>query len=105
MNLTCTRQTADYDAALFWIRLVSGNPPDVLGGTYSFNYDNVKKTSHMTARQEPGAFLLQISSTEQSDAGVYYCLKVEQLSMIFVKGVFLRVKGKSVMILYVLLFP
>ncbi|XP_029021144.1 signal-regulatory protein beta-2-like [Betta splendens] len=91
--LNCTRETTDYEADLFWIRLVSGKPPEVLGGTYSFDYDKVLRTLHFTTRQEPGSFLLEISGAEKSDVGVYYCLKVKQLNMTFVKGVFLRVKG------------
>ncbi|XP_044061708.1 signal-regulatory protein beta-2-like isoform X2 [Siniperca chuatsi] len=44
-------------------------------------------------KQEPGTFLLHISTTKLSDTGVYYCIKVNQLDMKFVMGTFLRIKG------------
>nr|XP_020480418.1 signal-regulatory protein beta-2-like [Monopterus albus] len=93
VNLTCTRQTSDYDATLHWIRLVSGGFPEVLGGTYSFDYVGVNKTPRITAKQEPGTFVLHISETKQSDTGVYYCMKVDLLDMNFINATFLRIKG------------
>ncbi|XP_044061706.1 uncharacterized protein LOC122880526 isoform X2 [Siniperca chuatsi] len=93
VTLTCARQTSLYQETLFWIRLVSGNLPEVLGTTFNFDYDDVKKTPRFTAKQEPGSFLLNISTTKLSDTGVYYCIKVNQLDMKFVKGTFLRIKG------------
>ncbi|XP_034064064.1 uncharacterized protein LOC117541088 isoform X2 [Gymnodraco acuticeps] len=67
--------------------------PEVLGGTFSFDYDGVNKNPRITAKQGPGTFLLQISKTEPSDTGVYYCLKVNKLDMTFFNATFLRVKG------------
>lgn len=95
MNLTCTRRSSDYEATLFWIRLVSGKRPAFLGGTFAFDYDGVKKHSHITAKQEPGSFVLHINEAELKDTGVYYCIKVDQLDVIFLKETFLRVKGNK----------
>ncbi|TKS72083.1 Signal-regulatory protein beta-2 [Collichthys lucidus] len=93
VNLTCTRQKSSGQGTLFWIRLVSGNFLKFLGGTYSFDYNGVNKTPHMTTKQEPGTFLLQIHETKLSDTGLYYCIKINQLEMTFLKGTFLRIKG------------
>ncbi|XP_051275436.1 signal-regulatory protein beta-2-like [Dicentrarchus labrax] len=93
VTLTCTRQASEPKTRLFWIRLVSGDLPELLGGTYTFDFDGVNKTPRITAKQEPGAFVLHISQTNLSDTGVYYCVKVKELDMIFLNGTFLRIKG------------
>ncbi|KAG8003854.1 Signal-regulatory protein beta-2 [Nibea albiflora] len=91
-----SRQTSsEFKAALFWIRLVSGKMPEFLGGTYSFDYDGVNKSPHMTTKQEPGTFLLQIHETKLSDTGLYYCIKINELSLTFLQGTFLRIKAGS----------
>ncbi|XP_071313368.1 basement membrane-specific heparan sulfate proteoglycan core protein-like, partial [Trachinotus anak] len=93
VKLNCTRQTSDHNAKLFWIRLVSGKCPETLGKTFSFDYDGVNKTPRITAKQEPGTFLLHIREAELSDTGLYYCIKVKRLDMEFLTGTFLRIKG------------
>ncbi|XP_029367879.1 uncharacterized protein LOC115049640 [Echeneis naucrates] len=93
VKLTCPRQTSDYSATLFWIRLVSGNLAELLGGTNSFDDYRVNKNPHFTTKQEPGTFLLYINETEQSDTGLYYCVKVVQLDLEVIKGTFLKIKG------------
>ncbi|KAI9526201.1 hypothetical protein NQZ68_042210, partial [Dissostichus eleginoides] len=92
VNLTCSRQKSLNPTYMFWIRHGPGNFPEVLGGTHSFDYDGVTKTPRITAKQGPGTFLLQISKTEPSDTGIYYCLKVNNLDMTFLNATFLRVK-------------
>ncbi|XP_040903676.1 signal-regulatory protein beta-2-like [Toxotes jaculatrix] len=92
VNLTCARQESD-DADLYWIRLVSGDFPELLGGTFTFDHDGVNSGRHITTKQEPGTFLLHISKTERNDTGFYYCIKVEVLDMKFLTGTFLRIKG------------
>ncbi|XP_026214207.1 signal-regulatory protein beta-2-like [Anabas testudineus] len=72
--------------------------PEFLGGIFSFDFAGVNETPQhqtprITAKQEHGTFVLIISKTELSDTGLYYCIKVEQLDMRFLKGIFLRVKG------------
>ncbi|XP_035017601.2 signal-regulatory protein beta-2-like [Hippoglossus stenolepis] len=93
VKLTCSRQTTNFGAKLFWIRLVSGNLPEFLGGTYSHDYPGVKKTPHFTVKQEPGSFVLYINKTETSDAGVYYCIEQETLDMKLLNETFLKIKG------------
>ncbi|XP_033996971.1 uncharacterized protein LOC117491208 isoform X2 [Trematomus bernacchii] len=92
VTLTCSHQKF-LKTRWFWIRHGPGNFPEVLGGTYSFDYNGVDKTPRITAKQGPGTFLLQISKTEQSDTGVYYCIKVNKLDITFLNVTFLRVKG------------
>ncbi|XP_023008521.2 uncharacterized protein LOC101467488 [Maylandia zebra] len=92
-TLTCARPTSEYDATLYWIRIVSGSWPELLGGTFAFDYAGVNKTPHITTKQEPGTFILEIIEVNQSDTGLYYCIKVRQLAMTFLKGTFLRIKG------------
>ncbi|XP_036932374.1 uncharacterized protein LOC119007097 isoform X2 [Acanthopagrus latus] len=94
VTLTCARQKSllsTFD--LFWIRLVSGNMPESLGGTFNFDYDGVNKTPRITAKQGDGTFLLHISEAQLSDTGLYYCVKVDSLHMTFVEGTFLRLQG------------
>ncbi|KAI3351529.1 hypothetical protein L3Q82_020380 [Scortum barcoo] len=94
VTLMCTRQNVGlYHENLFWIRLISGDLPEVLGGTFSFDFDGLNKTPHITTKQGNGKFLLQINKTKLSDTGVYYCFKVKQLEMTFLEGAFLRIKG------------
>ncbi|XP_077388988.1 uncharacterized protein LOC144026277 [Festucalex cinctus] len=83
----------------FWIRLASGTFPEFLGQTTSFDLTGSQLgTSNsgrrITARQEPGKFVLQISQVRKSDMAVYYCLKSEVWvhDMTFLRGVFLQVK-------------
>ena len=95
VTLTCIHQKAESGATtLFWIRLVSGNVPEFLGGTFAFDYDGVDKTTRITAKQKSGTFVLRINKSELSDAGLYYCIKVDKLNMTLLKGTFLRIKGK-----------
>uniref|UniRef100_A0A3B3V2H2 Ig-like domain-containing protein n=1 Tax=Poecilia latipinna TaxID=48699 RepID=A0A3B3V2H2_9TELE len=93
VNLICPRLTSDHDATLYWIRFIPGHWPEFLGGTYSFNFNDVIQTAHITAKQETNTFTLHISKVQHSDAGLYYCLKVNWLNMTFLKGEFLRIKS------------
>uniref|UniRef100_A0A3B4F1S3 Ig-like domain-containing protein n=1 Tax=Pundamilia nyererei TaxID=303518 RepID=A0A3B4F1S3_9CICH len=96
VTLSCIRQsTLLHQETLFWIRLVSGNQFEFLGGTFTFDYDDVNNTSHITVKQEPGTFIMQISKTKLSDTGFYYCIKVRQLAMTFLEGTFLTIKAPS----------
>ncbi|XP_078025594.1 uncharacterized protein LOC117260855 [Epinephelus lanceolatus] len=96
VTLNCTRQTSESRVTLFWIRLVSGKLPEFLGGTYAFDYEDVNKTPHITAKQEPGSFILHIHETKLSDTGLYYCLKVKRLNMTLSKSALLRVKEPDI---------
>ncbi|KAM8732380.1 signal-regulatory protein beta-2-like [Acanthopagrus schlegelii] len=94
VTLTCARHDSLLSTFnLFWIRLVSGNMPELLGGTHSFDFDGVDKTSRITAKQGNGTFILHISKAQLSDTGLYYCVTVKNLHMTFVGGTFLRIQG------------
>ncbi|XP_028272772.1 uncharacterized protein LOC114443065 [Parambassis ranga] len=92
VTLTCPRPN-ETGTTLYWIRVISGSWPEVLGGTFTFDYVLGNESSHITTKQEPGTFILKIKKAELTDTGVYYCMKVKRLQMTFVNGSFLRVKG------------
>ncbi|XP_068571668.1 polymeric immunoglobulin receptor-like [Cebidichthys violaceus] len=93
VTLTCPRNTALEASTLFWIRLVSGNLPEFFRGTYTYDYVGFNRTPRITTKQGPGTFLLRIHQAKQSDTGVYYCLRVNELDMTLLKGTFLRIGG------------
>ncbi|XP_075959695.1 signal-regulatory protein beta-2-like [Anarhichas minor] len=94
VTLTCARITTLDIATLFWIRLVSGNLPEFFKGTHHFDDDvRVNTTPRITTKQGPGTFLLHIHEAKLSDTGVYYCLRVNLLDVILLKGTFLRIGG------------
>ncbi|XP_054872858.1 signal-regulatory protein beta-2-like [Amphiprion ocellaris] len=78
---------------LFWIRFFAGNLPEILGKTFSFDYNDKKEISRIKTKQEPGRFVLHIRKTEQSDTAFYYCLISQHRSIRFLEGIFLRVEG------------
>ncbi|XP_037636169.1 signal-regulatory protein beta-2-like isoform X2 [Sebastes umbrosus] len=82
--LTCTRR---FSGSLFWIRIVSGDFPKILGKTYGFESD-----PRITATEEPGTFVLHIKYARLSDTAVYYCVKTYQQHITFLKGTDLRVE-------------
>ncbi|XP_034739277.1 uncharacterized protein LOC117951611 [Etheostoma cragini] len=92
VTLNCNRDQSEYTASLFWIRIVSGNFPEFLAGTLSIDFHVVNKTPHISAKQEPGTFILHINKTKPSDTGVYYCIKAERTKITFLKGTLLRIK-------------
>lgn len=95
VTLTCSRLSSEHGVSLYWIRFLPGNGPEFLGGTYSFDYEGFNKTPRITAKQEHQTFILHINKAKLSDTGLYYCIKVQMLNMIFMKGEFLRIKGKK----------
>uniref|UniRef100_A0A667WP10 Ig-like domain-containing protein n=1 Tax=Myripristis murdjan TaxID=586833 RepID=A0A667WP10_9TELE len=96
VTLTCMRHDSSDTKYLFWIRLVAGNFPEVLGRTFSFPYISHDGVARITAKQEPGKFVLHITKTQLSDTAIYYCIKVEQLRMTFLNGTFLRIKEPNI---------
>uniref|UniRef100_A0A668W0C4 Ig-like domain-containing protein n=2 Tax=Oreochromis aureus TaxID=47969 RepID=A0A668W0C4_OREAU len=92
VTLKCPCRTAEYKETMYWIRIVSGSSAEFLGGTFTFDYNGVNNTPHITAKQEPGTFILEISKVNLSDIGLYYCIKVRQLAMTFLKGTFLTIE-------------
>ncbi|XP_070769869.1 signal-regulatory protein beta-2-like [Enoplosus armatus] len=93
VTLTCTRQTSGNVGSLFWIKVVAGNLPEILGRAFNFDYDDVNGISRITSKQEPGRFVLHITKSKLSDTAFYYCLKSRSYKITFLKGTFLRIKG------------
>lgn len=60
----------------------------------AFDLEDYVETRRITAKQEPGKFVLHILETQLGDTAIYYCIKVVQLKMTILKGTFLRIKGK-----------
>ncbi len=94
VTLTCTHQTSGDIEAVFWIKIVAGKLPEVLGRAFSFDYDNVYGISRITSKKEPGKFVLHITKTKLRDTAFYYCLKSQRFNITFLKGTFLRLQGK-----------
>uniref|UniRef100_A0A3Q3EJ60 Ig-like domain-containing protein n=1 Tax=Labrus bergylta TaxID=56723 RepID=A0A3Q3EJ60_9LABR len=64
VTLTCPRDASWYSIQLFWLRLVSGDLPEVLG-----------------------------NQLKLGDTGLYFCVKRESIKMTVLKGTFLQIKG------------
>ncbi|XP_061580840.1 signal-regulatory protein beta-2-like isoform X2 [Cololabis saira] len=94
VTLTCPREkTLSNVETFYWMRIVSGNQPEVLGATFTLDGDSTSKTPDITAKQEKQTFILHIKETKLNDTGLYFCIKVYALDMLFLKGEFLRIKG------------
>uniref|UniRef100_A0A3B4GVS6 Ig-like domain-containing protein n=1 Tax=Pundamilia nyererei TaxID=303518 RepID=A0A3B4GVS6_9CICH len=93
VTLNCIRDRLWHSTNLFWIRLVSQSFPEIVGSTMSYDSPIIENIHHITTKQEPGTFVLHINGAQLSDTAVYYCIKVRQRKMTFLKGTFLQVKG------------
>ena len=95
VTLSCNRNISRGIATFFWIRIVTGTMPEILGKGFSFDYDPVNRIDRFTTKQEPGRLVLRITKTKLSDTAFYYCLKSpqSQQSITFSKGIFLQIKG------------
>ena len=60
----------------------------------AYDLEDYVETRRITAKQEPGKFVLHILETQLGDTAIYYCVKVSKFKMTFLKGTFLRIKGK-----------
>ncbi|XP_055011046.1 uncharacterized protein LOC110153670 [Boleophthalmus pectinirostris] len=93
VTLRCPRSVKFTESPTFhWIRVLSGNVPEFLGGTFSYKYTNVSKTPRTTTKQGDGTFDLIIHQSILNDTGFYYCVKVNLLKMELVFGIFLIIK-------------
>uniref|UniRef100_A0A3Q3L0K4 Ig-like domain-containing protein n=1 Tax=Labrus bergylta TaxID=56723 RepID=A0A3Q3L0K4_9LABR len=92
VTLTCPRDASWYLTQLFWLRLVSGDLPEVLGGTNAIESDLVEETPGFTAKKEPGTFVVIINGLKLGDTGLYFCVKRESIKMTVLKGTFLQIK-------------
>ncbi|XP_047208793.1 uncharacterized protein LOC124859935 [Girardinichthys multiradiatus] len=93
VTLVCPRPPSNHSQSLFWIKIASGNWPEFLGQTITFDYEGVSKTRHFTSKQGNGTFILHIKEAQRNDTGLYYCFKVGELKLIFMKGSFLKIQG------------
>ncbi|PWA22257.1 hypothetical protein CCH79_00012531, partial [Gambusia affinis] len=92
VTLTCSRRS-DSSGYLFWMKVVAGNLPEVLGASYTFDSSIVNYTPHIITKQEPDTFLLQIKQTELKDTAFYYCEEISELQKSLMNVTFLKVKG------------
>lgn len=92
VTLTCSwrRNSSGY---LFWMKVVAGNLPEVLGATYTFGGIIVNSTPRFKTEKEPGTFLLHIKQTELKDTAFYYCEEILELQKSLQNVTFLKVKG------------
>ncbi|XP_060903525.1 uncharacterized protein LOC132981599 [Labrus mixtus] len=93
VTLTCPRNASLSSTQLFWLRLISGDLPEVLGGTNAIDSDLVEETPGFTAKKEPGTFVVIINGVKLGDTGLYFCVKRESIKMTVLKGTFLQIKG------------
>lgn len=76
--------------SVYWIRLIPGNLPEVLGKALN----SMGVDSRIRTTDESGAFFLRIKKTKLSDTGVYFCMQMQKI-LTFLKGADLRVEGMS----------
>uniref|UniRef100_A0A3B4FYH6 Immunoglobulin domain-containing protein n=1 Tax=Pundamilia nyererei TaxID=303518 RepID=A0A3B4FYH6_9CICH len=86
IKLTCPRRSM---GTLFWIKLVSGNFPKIFGRSFS----SQRVDQRIRTATEDGIFDLYITKVQESDTGVYFCVKTLSRDLIFLKGTFLKVEG------------
>ncbi|XP_029021765.1 signal-regulatory protein beta-2-like isoform X2 [Betta splendens] len=91
-TLTCSRPSSEL-GLLFWVKLAPGHLPEVVAASYTFDTGFINATPRVSARKEPGAFVLHIKKMELSDTAFYYCEKFDELKKIILNSTFLRVKG------------
>lgn len=99
VTLKCPRDIKKVQTMLYWIRLLSGNVPQALGGSPAYDDTTFYESPHSSikTKQEPGFFVLSLDAAQLSDTGFYYCVKVQHLitNMTFVSVTFLNIKSKQ----------
>ncbi|XP_061691207.1 uncharacterized protein LOC133508796 [Syngnathoides biaculeatus] len=100
VSLACPRDNKTR-YSLVWTRLVSGTFPEFLFEAPSINSEYINHGSlnggdRITARQEPGKFVLRIRQVQKSDMAVYYCFKVLEEEVIALRGTVLHVTGNDI---------
>ncbi|KAM9375346.1 uncharacterized protein KZ484_007937 [Pholidichthys leucotaenia] len=73
---------------LFWIKLVSGKIPEILGKSSG---DRVTYRLSVKTDSKSKVLALSIIKAKLSDTAVYYCVKTEQRNLTFLKGTNLKV--------------
>lgn len=95
VTLECPRDPSGSGAVLVWTRIVSGRLPEVFRATYGFDVRGVGTTNHITTKQAPKKFVLEINEATQKDGGIYFCIQIDNLEGTLLRTIFLRVKGKG----------
>uniref|UniRef100_A0A3P8NJ75 Ig-like domain-containing protein n=1 Tax=Astatotilapia calliptera TaxID=8154 RepID=A0A3P8NJ75_ASTCA len=89
INLTCPRRDV---GTLFWLKLVSGDFPKILGRSFS----SQSADQRIRTVTDPGIFDLYITKAQQSDTGVYICMKTSNRELTFLNGTYLKVEDYTV---------
>uniref|UniRef100_A0A3Q2DV45 Ig-like domain-containing protein n=1 Tax=Cyprinodon variegatus TaxID=28743 RepID=A0A3Q2DV45_CYPVA len=93
VTLSCKRDASEKIGFLYWIKLVPGNMPEILGKTFTFNNNLLDTNARIATKQDHGRFVLHIGQTKLNDSAFYFCLKSTQRHFFFLSGTFLRIKG------------
>ncbi|XP_061747917.1 uncharacterized protein LOC133546092 [Nerophis ophidion] len=100
VSLICPHEKTLDVEYLFWIRLISGNTPEILAakpsldpGPGSVEPETLIQQPRVTARKETGTFVLEMSNLQKSDTASYFCLKVNRTNMTFLNETFLHITG------------
>ncbi|XP_024138618.1 uncharacterized protein LOC112152990 [Oryzias melastigma] len=91
VTLSCYNESREF-GTFFWIKVVPGKMPEIVGKGYT-NYDKETKIGHFTTKQDEGNCILQIAKAKPSDSAFYYCSKTIGFNILFMKAVFLEIKG------------
>uniref|UniRef100_A0A3P9K9W9 Ig-like domain-containing protein n=1 Tax=Oryzias latipes TaxID=8090 RepID=A0A3P9K9W9_ORYLA len=75
VTLSCYNKSLNF-AIFFWIKLVPGKMPEILGKGFS-NGAGEKKIGHFTTKEEEGKFILHTAKAKPSDSAFYYCLSLD----------------------------
>ncbi|XP_014851846.1 PREDICTED: uncharacterized protein LOC106923373 [Poecilia mexicana] len=92
VTFSCKRHSSWGVGSLFWIKLIPGKMPDILGSTFTFNYPESNTYSRISTKQEPGSFVLHLARTRLSDTAFYFCLRTQKHNLTFLNGTLLRIK-------------
>ncbi|XP_007550335.2 uncharacterized protein LOC103136839 [Poecilia formosa] len=91
-TFSCERHSSGAVGSLFWIKLIPGKMPDILGSTFTFNYPKSNTYSRISTKQEPGSFVLHLARRRLSDTAFYFCLRTQKHNLTFLNGTLLRIK-------------
>uniref|UniRef100_H2MVJ0 Ig-like domain-containing protein n=1 Tax=Oryzias latipes TaxID=8090 RepID=H2MVJ0_ORYLA len=91
VTLSCYNKSLNF-AIFFWIKLVPGKMPEILGKGFS-NGAGEKKIGHFTTKEEEGKFILHSAKAKPSDSAFYNCLSLDGTDITFIRAVFLEIKG------------
>lgn len=79
----------DYNGSLFWVRIIPGKLPEVLGKTFGPEPTNQR----IKITEEIQGSFLRIARTATNDTGYYYCMNFLKNKIFFSKEIHLSVNG------------